>query len=204
MVRLVELIIFDLGGVIVDFNEEMYVKYMSPKLGIGYNRMHRAVVDNLRPYEIGKINFQTFRKRCLSKMGLNGDTDMQWNSAFLKLARTNKDVERLVRKLHDDYDYSTALITNISKTRYDMACRYKFDPTIFDKKFTSFRLGMAKPSRFIYRRVLDEMNTKPSDAVFIDNLKKNVDGAEAIGIHGIVFKNYRQLANDLGNLGVLK
>ncbi len=196
-----ELIIFDLGGVIVDFNEEMYIRYISKKLHLNYSKMHEVFVRNLKQHELGKIGFVPFKEKCLAELRVDPNTDIEWNSAFLKLAKTNKDVESLVRRLHKRY--KTALITNISKSRYAMAYRHKFDPSIFDRRFTSFGMGIAKPSASIYRKVLESMKSTSDKTVFIDNLKKNVLGAESIGINGIVFKDYSQLVDDLERIGVL-
>ncbi len=185
----------------MDFNEEMYVRYISKKLGMPYRKMHEVFVRNLKLLELGKTDFSSYKKECLSELKMDPRTDIEWSKAFLKLAKTNSDVESLVRRLHKRY--KTALITNISKGRYSMAYRHKFDPSIFDRRFTSFGLGMRKPSALIYRSALRSMHSAPERTVFIDNLKRNVLGAESIGINGIVFKDYSQLVADLERMGVL-
>ena len=53
-----------------------------------------------------------------------------------------------------------------------------------------------KPSPEIYQLLLDRYSLKASDCVFIDDNAANVTGAEAVGIHGILFTG----ASDLRRL----
>jgi HAD superfamily hydrolase (TIGR01509 family) len=61
---------------------------------------------------------------------------------------------------------------------------------------------MAKPDPRIYRYVLKKMDIKPSEAIFVDNLKRNTNGAEKVGIKSIQFINYRKLVKDLKKLKI--
>ncbi|NTV78097.1 MAG: HAD-IA family hydrolase, partial [Clostridiales bacterium] len=44
----------------------------------------------------------------------------------------------------------------------------------------------------IYQRLLDLMEVKPSEAIFIDDLAENIQGAVSAGIHGIQFISTEQ------------
>ncbi len=57
----------------------------------------------------------------------------------------------------------------------------------------SAELGMIKPDPEIYRHVARELGIEPSQMVFIDNKKVNVDGAESIGVTGHVFTGVGEL-----------
>lgn len=46
-------------------------------------------------------------------------------------------------------------------------------------------LGVIKPDPAMYRRTLDLLGLPPEDAVFIDDLPKNLRGAQALGIRGV-------------------
>jgi putative hydrolase of the HAD superfamily len=54
----------------------------------------------------------------------------------------------------------------------------------FEQVFVSAELGMIKPDPEIYRHVARELGIEPSEMVFVDNKKVNVEGAESIGITG--------------------
>jgi putative hydrolase of the HAD superfamily len=57
----------------------------------------------------------------------------------------------------------------------------------FEQIFVSAELGMIKPDPEIYRHVARELGIEPTEMVFIDNKKVNVEGAETIGVTGHVF-----------------
>jgi FMN phosphatase YigB (HAD superfamily) len=41
----------------------------------------------------------------------------------------------------------------------------------------------------------------PDQALFIDNLEKNIVGAESVGLHAALFQNVEQLQSDLARRG---
>jgi putative hydrolase of the HAD superfamily len=192
---------FDLGGVIVDFSEQKYVRYMVKRLGLDYKYMLEVIDRKLPLLETARINQTEYESYCVKMLGLKSRSQLEWSKGFNTVANTDYDVLNLARELHKRY--RTALITNISRSRYATACRNKFDKSVFDRRFTSYGLRIKKPDKRIYEIVLNRMGANPEETVFIDNMRENVDGAESIGIHGIVFKNYKQLIRDLRNIGVI-
>jgi len=63
--------------------------------------------------------------------------------------------------------------------------------------------GIVKPDPAIYRLLCDRFAIDPSSAVFIDDAKRNAEGAEAVGIRGIHFTGPEALRAELVALGLL-
>ena len=59
---------------------------------------------------------------------------------------------------------------------------------------------MKKPDPEIYKYTLEKLDILPEESVFIDDLEENIKGAEAVGIRGIIFKNFEQCKLDLENI----
>lgn len=59
---------------------------------------------------------------------------------------------------------------------------------------------IIKPDARLYRILLERYGLKAEECVFIDDNPANVAGAEAVGIHGIVFHDASQLRKDLDAL----
>ena len=57
-----------------------------------------------------------------------------------------------------------------------------------DKAFCSFDFGLLKPDPRIFKAVLDKLQAKPDEVIFVDDKSDNVEGAQSLGIHGIVFE----------------
>lgn len=67
----------------------------------------------------------------------------------------------------------------------------------FDKRIWSCEIGLVKPSAAIYLHAVEQLGVRPEEALFIDNLAPNVAGAEAAGLHGIIFEDVEQLSREL-------
>jgi putative hydrolase of the HAD superfamily len=71
----------------------------------------------------------------------------------------------------------------------------------FDQLTWSCDLGVVKPDPAIYLHTIKKLNVKPEQALFIDNLQKNIVGAEAVGLNAALFENVEQLQSDLARRG---
>ena len=71
----------------------------------------------------------------------------------------------------------------------------------FDHLTWSCDLGVVKPDPAIYLHTVRKLGVSPDQALFIDNLEKNIVGAEAVGLHAAVFQNVEQLQGDLERRG---
>lgn len=69
-----------------------------------------------------------------------------------------------------------------------------------DGKVVSAFVQLVKPDAEIYAYLMKEYHLKAPECVFIDDRKENVEAAEALGMNGIIFENYKQADTVLGNL----
>lgn len=72
---------------------------------------------------------------------------------------------------------------------------------IFDVFFSSCWLGVRKPTRQIYERVIGMMQATPPRTLFVDDREQNLAPARALGMQTIHFRDASQLAADLVKLG---
>lgn len=61
--------------------------------------------------------------------------------------------------------------------------------------------GLLKPDAAIYHRLASDFGVDLESCVFIDDVDRNVAGAEAVGMHALLFTGPDQLAKDLVALG---
>jgi putative hydrolase of the HAD superfamily len=59
-----------------------------------------------------------------------------------------------------------------------------------------------KPDPAIYQHALQALDVAPETAVFIDDFQHNIDGAAAVGMHGILFTPETDLSAALSALRV--
>ena len=72
----------------------------------------------------------------------------------------------------------------------------------FDNIYKSFGIGHKKPNKEAYLHVLEKINAKPEECVFIDDLQVNINAANELGIKGILYTNLNQLKEDFETLKI--
>ncbi|MEO6965015.1 MAG: HAD family phosphatase [Acidobacteriaceae bacterium] len=61
----------------------------------------------------------------------------------------------------------------------------------------SCELDLVKPEAAIYQHTLEKLGVKPDEALFLDDKIENVEGARAVGMHALVFRDAETLQADL-------
>ena len=73
----------------------------------------------------------------------------------------------------------------------------------FDGHVISGLEGLVKPDPRIFRRLLRRFDLQPSRTIFIDDNAANVEAAAALGIHALLFRSPAQLRTELEGAGLL-
>lgn len=95
--------------------------------------------------------------------------------------------------------HPVALVSNA----FGRDCYAGFDlDALADRVVISSEVGIRKPSRKIYAIACEQLGVRPTQAVMIDDLRQNLDGAARLGIAGILHtdaaETRRQLADRFG------
>jgi putative hydrolase of the HAD superfamily len=102
-----------------------------------------------------------------------------------------------------DSGLTTGILSNIPFEHAD-AFRHQDWARRFTHNTWSCYLRLAKPDPAIYHHVLDAIQTPAEEVLFLDDRQENILSAEAVGLHGILFRNARQLRDDLQDRGLAK
>jgi epoxide hydrolase-like predicted phosphatase len=93
--------------------------------------------------------------------------------------------------------YKTGIISNaMNGTRALIEGPWAMAP-LFDAIVLSGEAGVMKPDPRIYQLALVRLEVQPEQAVFIDDFQHNIDGARAVGMHGIRFRSPVQVIAEL-------
>jgi 2-haloacid dehalogenase len=199
-----EVVIFDFGGVLVDWNP----RYLYRKLfGDDEAGMERFLAEV-----------------CTSEWNLRQDAGRPWAEAIAELSARHPAQAGLIRAFHERWtemlrgpiEGSVTILgelkqagrplyglTNWSHETFPVArVRYPFFAW-FDGIVVSGAEGMVKPDPRLYARLFERYRIDPARAVFIDDNQHNVEAAVALGLHGIHFQSPAQLRSELAALGVI-
>jgi epoxide hydrolase-like predicted phosphatase len=71
---------------------------------------------------------------------------------------------------------------------------------LFDAVVISGDVGMHKPEPEIFHLGAEKIGVEPDDCVFVDDLKENIAGAEAVGMTGVLHRGSDQTVPELERL----
>jgi len=71
---------------------------------------------------------------------------------------------------------------------------------VFDVIVGSGDEGVMKPDPLIYQIALERLDVKPKEAIFVDDFVENIQGAQALGINTVHFRNRKQAIQEVNTL----
>jgi putative hydrolase of the HAD superfamily len=87
-----------------------------------------------------------------------------------------------------------ALVTN----QFGQDCYEGFDlDALADVVVVSSQVGVRKPSRRIYATACERLGVAPADAVMVDDIQHNLDGAARLGIEGVLHRDAQRTLAEL-------
>ena len=197
-------IIFDLGGVLIDWNpkylyrdvfdgdEEKVDWFLNTICTYNWNMEH----DAGRPLKVGtELLIEEFPEY-ESWIRLYYD---EWPRM---LGGPISGTVAILKQLKQKETYNLLALTNWSNETFPVALeRFEF-LNDFEGIVVSGDEKTRKPHKKIYEITLDRYHITPEKAVFIDDNIDNIEAANQMGIKGIHFKNPDQLQNELNALGI--
>lgn len=105
----------------------------------------------------------------------------------------------IVKQLKAKGKYQLILLSDHAREWMEYIEEKNKDLKIFDKKIFSYDIGTVKSDEQTFKIVLEQAGIVADETLFIDDYEKNVENAEAVGIHGIVFENAEQLRKVLSS-----
>lgn len=197
---MVKTFIFDIAEVICHVPFEKIRTGAARKFGVDENSIHEYYKTNLPKLLTGEIPYvESINQLGLATQYSEEETMNIWVSEIVSHAVFDQKMLSLLSRLRKDYQ--VVALTNLSWERYQ-ADLYLSIYDHFDDVTLSVKEGLRKPNPKFFELALSKSNTKPEEAVFIDDNPRHTAAASEIGIHGIHFINYEQLIVELKKLNI--
>ena len=199
----VNTVIFDIGGVLVDFcwREFIAEKGYSPEM---VERIGKASTQTPQwdEFDRGVLSTEEIIEGFIRNDPEIADDLKKVYSDLTGLLRKRERTIPWIRALKKA-GYKVLVLSNFSKQAIDVnPFMYEFlDET--DGGILSYKDKVIKPDRAIYELITKRYDLTPEQCVFIDDTSRNIDAAIAFGMNGIVFENYDQVEDELGKIGVV-
>ncbi len=186
-------IIFDLGGVFMDIDfaltEQAFVDLGITNFKELFTQHHASPL--FEDLETGKISPEEFYDlfRAEVKTDLTNDQiKYAWNALLI-----NFPAERLHWLEQIKSRYNIYLFSNTNQIHYDAFIEIFKNESgkedfnqYFIKAYYSQTLGLRKPYKESYLKIIEEQNLIAAETLFIDDTPKNIVGAKEAGLQAIL------------------
>jgi 2-haloacid dehalogenase len=197
-------VVFDLGGVLVDWNPRY---------------LYRTLFDG---DEAAMERF--LAEICTPAWNDEQDRGRPWDEACALLVRNHPDKRALIEAWPSRFDETMAgpipgtveILAELRERGVPLYALSNWSAETFPRAQARFpflgwfrgivisgALRMAKPDPAMYRYLLDTYRLRAEDTVFIDDAPRNVDAAASLGMHAVRFTDAAALRARLVDLGLL-
>ncbi len=198
----VEAILYDLGNVILPFNNYQIAEKLSrsaqrkefqdpQKLFSYLFDLQKGVIND---FDAGKVSPQEFFQsiRETLRLSLSFDAFVPiWTDIFVE----DQEVSQII--LSQKGRWKLGLLSNTDPLHFHFILSRFPIVKAFDQWILSYEVGYKKPSVEIFQRAIAWASVEPPKILFIDDVKTHVDVAISLGMQGIHFLSAEQLRKEL-------
>ena len=203
MTNTIDTIIFDLGGVLIDWNPRyVYRKIFKTEEEVDWFLQNVTTPEWNENQDAGYPLHEATKELIAKHPEWEPEIKAYYGRWLEMLGEDIHDTVEILRQLKEIGKYKLYALTNWSAETFPHALeRFEFFKA-FDGVVVSGQEKMRKPSAEFYKILIDRYHLDPAKTVFIDDSLRNVKGAEAVGISGIHFHNPSQLREELRRKGI--
>jgi HAD superfamily hydrolase (TIGR01509 family) len=193
---MIEVLLFDLGGVVIDIDFERIFHKWSQHSGVAFEKIRAGFRHDhiFEQHERGEIGSVEFYRQVSEKIEMDLSFEQfreGWNDIMIEpIAQTVDLLERLADKL-PLYALSNTNPMHVEFLEINYADELKH----FRQIFVSSDLGHRKPEQNAYLHVARVLDLKPGNIAFFDDLASNVEAARKLGMQAVQVKTPADVAH---------
>ncbi len=196
-------IVFDLGGVVVNWQPDILVSNVFEDTDT-QNLVKKEIIKHADWVELdrGSLALEDAIDRGAARTGLScGEIERLFEAVPPSLTR----IEATIELIHELSKTTNRLFVLSNMHLASIAYLEQRDTfwDVFDGIVISSRIHMVKPEGQIYEHLLSSYQLAADDTVFIDDLQENLTAASNLGIRTVRFDNSTQCRQALVELGCI-
>ncbi len=191
-------LIFDLGNVILNIDTKLS-EIAFAKYGMNdFEKLYTLASQNelFDRLEVGSITenefYDEFRKVTGCKLD-NQILEQCWNALIMDFPAARIE---MLKRLKAEGKYRTFILSNTNIIHYRFYTNllkqtYGIDglESLVEHAYFSHEIGLKKPNHEIFDYVVKHSHIKPTESIFIDDNKANIDAANTLGFNTIFLKD---------------
>ena len=206
MLNKINTIIFDLGGVLIDWNPlYVFTNLISDAERRTYFFEEVCPTHWNEQQDAGNLIALATEERITLFPEWEHEIRAYYGRWVEMLGEANHGTVEILKTLIDSPDYKIYALTNWSAETFPIAKsmeRFQFLHW-FEGTLVSGEEMMIKPQPEIFELILNRYNIDRTKAIFIDDNIKNVHASNTVGLQAIHFQSSEQLAEELKIRGVI-
>jgi len=199
MISDIKAVIFDMGGVLLRTVDPTPRENMAARFNTTRKKLEQFIFMSPTSVqsEKGLISDTNHWQTVLDHFQQKGISVEEAYAEFFSGDQIDHDLLNFADSLKPEY--KIGLLSNAwVNARQHLSKRYKFID-VFDVSIFSAEVGSRKPEERIYLIMLETLGVSVEQAIFIDDVPENVEGARKIGIFAIPYINRVNLITQLHN-----
>jgi FMN phosphatase YigB (HAD superfamily) len=199
---MIEVIFFDLGNVMLPFNNYQIAEKLSgfsqkrefqdPKKIFSYLfDFEKGVIND---FDMGRVSPSEFFQSIKKYLGLSIAFEKFipiWTDIFIE----NQEVSEIIVSLKGRW--RLGLLSNTDPLHFNYIVSTFPIISALEKWILSYEVGFKKPDARIFQRAMEWASVEPEKILFIDDTKGHVEAAVSLGMQGIHFVSADQLRKEL-------
>ncbi|OEU62629.1 MAG: hypothetical protein BA867_00580 [Desulfobacterales bacterium S5133MH16] len=202
MPKQIRVLLFDLGGVLIELNELSTLLHLNGD-EMPVNKLWSDWLSSpaARAFEMGISTKEQFADKYIEETNLPIKRN-EFLNAFTQLPKgLYPDAHRLIERCRDRY--FIACLSNTNTLHWQRLIHEMGIDGMFDQHFASHLTGKLKPDRESFEHVLQSLNCDPSAILFLDDNEMNVKAARSIGIIAYRTEGVQEAEKTLEKIGIL-
>ena len=192
--------IFDMGGVLLRTVDPAPREAIAKRFGVTRRELEAFVFSSETSIlsEEGKLSDVAHWQTVMRHFGQPAGDHIQLYDEYFAGDAIDQRLLAFAASLKPKY--KLGLLSNAwENARPLLRARFDFIDT-FDESIFSYEVRARKPDAAMYQAILNLMDVPPEEAVFIDDVLENVEGAQAVGMQALHFSGTETLISTLSDL----
>ena len=193
-------VIFDMGGVLLRTVDSEPREAIARRFGTTREELEKYVFQGPTSVqsEIGQVSDIFHWEAVLDHFGRSGEDPLEIYSEYFSGDSIDQELLDFAESLKPDY--KIGLLSNAwvdSRKRLDSLFHFI---EIFDVSIFSAEVNERKPEPEIFKIMLEKLDAKPNECIFIDDFPKNIEGAKKLGFSIILYKNTQDTIREINSM----
>ncbi len=193
----IKAVIWDMGGVILSMGDEAPRFKLAAQYNLPLDKIYWAIFDSPSAQQatVGELTIHQHWQSVAEYLNIPSENLSSFLRQFWSTDGIDHELIDFIRSLRSRY--KIGLLSNAWDNLRQLIENEWQVSDVFEDMIISAEVGLAKPDPRIYRLAVERLGILPQEAVFIDDMLRNVQSAETVGLIGIQYQSRAQTLHDL-------